>query len=175
MWVQSPSKKVSFCLIVLARVTADTLSASRPSARCRVRPGSYRDVRPLAFPLIAEETTTNPGGRGGVCEFGSRTLSASPPAHCARNPRNSQNSLNIKEKNIRTCAAAHRAHAPDHYYGHPTIELGMIPALGIGVYVRMFAVEGAQYWRRARMAATFWPRRDRLRRNTGSPRIDTPR
>src|SRR5437899_2448968 len=33
--------------------------------------------------------------------------------------------------------------------------------IGIGVYVRMFAVEGAQYWRRARMAATFWPRRER--------------
>src|SRR5947209_18983324 len=108
MWVQSPSKKVSFCLIVLARVTADTLSASSPSARCRVRPGSYRDVRPLAFPFIAEETTTNPGGRGGVCEFGSSTLSASPPDHCARHPRNSQNSLNIREK-IFVCALPHIA------------------------------------------------------------------
>jgi len=27
MWVQSPSKKVSFCLIILARLAADTLSA----------------------------------------------------------------------------------------------------------------------------------------------------
>src|SRR5260221_11298637 len=28
MWVQSASKKVSFCLIILARVAADTLSAT---------------------------------------------------------------------------------------------------------------------------------------------------
>ena len=30
MWVQSPSKKLSFCLIILARVAADTLSANPP-------------------------------------------------------------------------------------------------------------------------------------------------
>src|SRR5260221_8089233 len=77
MWVQSPSQKLSFCLIVLARVAADTLSASRPratSARRRGRAWSYRDVSPLVFPLIAEETTTNPGGRGATCEFGLRHL-----------------------------------------------------------------------------------------------------
>ncbi len=76
MWVQSASKKVSFCLIILARVAADTLSANAlttPSP-CPGATWSYGDVSPSGFPPIAEETTTNPGGRGAACEFGLRHL-----------------------------------------------------------------------------------------------------
>jgi len=51
MWVQSAGKKVSFCLIILARLAADTLSASMACAALRSRHLCR------IFPLIGERTT----------------------------------------------------------------------------------------------------------------------
>jgi hypothetical protein len=144
MWVQSTSKKVSFCLIILAGVAADTLRQPIVPTAPRASPGSdlaLRRCQTVRFPPIAEETTTNPSGRGAACEFGLRHLIrfAAPPLR--QTPGASQKALNVIGKAV--CATAHRSRACDVTMNIKRIELGMIPALGIGVDVRMFAAEGS--------------------------------
>src|ERR1041384_3158927 len=85
LWVQSVWEKISLCVTLLNRVPADTLSANpsvatTPGASPRVGLGVSGEVKPLLVPLFAEETTTNPGGRGAACEFRLRHRTLSPRA-----------------------------------------------------------------------------------------------
>src|SRR5258708_37643618 len=50
-------------------LSANALTTPSP---CPGATWSYGDVSPSGFPPIAEETTTNPGGRGAAREFGLR-------------------------------------------------------------------------------------------------------
>ena len=91
MWVQSASKKVSFCLIILARVGADTLSANPPVVLTRLSasPGSYREVSPLVFhPLPKKQQRTRASGTRPAIQLAVRRTY----------PWDSQKALNVIEK-----------------------------------------------------------------------------
>src|SRR6266851_10512681 len=100
MWVRSPSKKVSFCLIILARVAADTSPPNSFSPDDTQRfaqrlPGG----QPVGFPPIAEETTTNAGERGATSDSACGALSARLfRTGAPDSPRDSQKTLNVIEK-----------------------------------------------------------------------------
>ena len=155
MWVQSASKKVSFCLIILARVGADTLSANPPVVLTRLSasPGSYREVSPLVFhPLPKKQQRTRASGTRPAIQLAVRRTSLGLPEglECYR----------------KTCVSTRRAdrwQAPDSAMDVEGSRLARSLRSEIGGTKIGISPE--------RLLAQV----DLLRRNTGSPNINTPR
>jgi len=95
----------------------------------------------LAFPLIAEETTTNPRRARRGRRFGLRRPICRAFGALSRAPRDSRKTLNVIE-NQDVYGEGQGSRATDVYPGLEKTEVGMIPALG-------------QDWHFARAAATF--------------------
>ena len=174
MWVESAGKKVSFCLIILARVAADTLSANPLTTPSPRLDGTWelREHEPVGFShsLPKKQQRAPPGG----CR---RRFGFAPPCplgrceRCITNPVNFRKALNvIRKPSVPPTSASLRRRM--HQHGGGRVEAGMIPALGNWSWRSRFWCQKGAGSAFRRRGATCAGRGGLLRRNTISPSME---